>query len=81
MTCTKMENTPLVSLLTKTSTRMVRIEPRHEKTCCFFVNMENERGRSDARLSEPRCEKTGPRGFRPGPTHTGLYNHRRWLEA
>ena len=30
---------------------------------------------------EPRCEKTGPREFRPGPTQTGLYSHRRWLEA
>ena len=29
----------------------------------------------------PRCEKTGLRGFRPGPTKTGLYSHRRWLEA
>ena len=31
--------------------------------------------------NEPRCEKTGLRGFRPGPTQTGLYNHTRWLEA
>ena len=30
---------------------------------------------------EPRCEKTGLRGFRPGPTQTGLYSHRRWLEV
>ena len=30
---------------------------------------------------EPRSEKTGLRGFRPGPTQTGLYDHRRWLEA
>ena len=30
---------------------------------------------------EPRCEKTSLRGFRPGPTQTGLYSHRRWLEA
>ena len=30
--------------------------------------------------AEPRCEKTGLRGFRPGPTQTGLYSHRRWLE-
>ena len=30
---------------------------------------------------EPRCEKTGLRGVRPGPTQTGLYSHRRWLEA
>ena len=26
---------------------------------------------------EPRCEKTGLRGFRPGPTQTGLCTHRR----
>ena len=32
-------------------------------------------------LYEPRCEKTGLRGFRPGPTQTGLYSDRRWLEA
>ena len=30
---------------------------------------------------EPHCEKTGLRGFRPGPIQTGLYNHTRWLEA
>ena len=30
---------------------------------------------------EPRCEKTCLQGFRPGPTQTGLYSHRRWLEA
>ena len=30
---------------------------------------------------EPRYEKTGLRGFRPGLTQTGLYNHIRWLEA
>ena len=32
-------------------------------------------------LDEPRCEKTGLRGFRPGLTQTGLYSQRRWLEA
>ena len=30
---------------------------------------------------EPRSEKTGLRGFRPGPTQTGLHSHTRWLEA
>ena len=30
---------------------------------------------------EPRCEKTGPRGVRPGTTQTELCNHRRCLEA
>ena len=29
---------------------------------------------------EPRSEKTGLRGFRPGPIQTGLCSHRRWLE-
>ena len=30
---------------------------------------------------EPRSEKTGLRGLLQGPTQTGLYSHRRWLEA
>ena len=30
---------------------------------------------------EQRDEKTCLRGFRPGPTQTGLYNHQRRLEA
>ena len=30
---------------------------------------------------EPRREKTGLRGFRPGPTQTGLYKLRNELEA
>ena len=30
---------------------------------------------------EPRCDKNGLRGFRPGPTQTGLHSHRRWLDA
>ena len=30
---------------------------------------------------EPRREKSWLRGFRPGPTQTRLYNHRRWVEA
>ena len=29
---------------------------------------------------EPGCEKTGLRGFRSGPTQTGLYSRRRWLK-
>ena len=31
-------------------------------------------------IIEPRCEKTGLRGFRPGPTQTPLHSHRRSLE-
>ena len=33
------------------------------------------------KLFEPRCEKTGLRGFQPGPTQIRLYCHRIWLEA
>ena len=33
------------------------------------------------KLYEPRSEKTGLQGFRPGPTQTGLYSHRICLEA
>ena len=32
-------------------------------------------------VNEPRSEKTGLRGFRPGPTQIGLYSHKRWLET
>ena len=32
-------------------------------------------------MYEPVREKTNNLGFRPGPTQTGLYSHRRWLEA
>ena len=32
-------------------------------------------------LHGPRREKTGLRGFRPGPTQTDLYSHRSRLDA
>ena len=35
----------------------------------------------DPKHNEPRREKTGLRGFRPGPTQTGLYTLRKELEA
>ena len=36
---------------------------------------------SRANRYEPVHEKTNNLGFRPGTTQTGLYSHRRWLEA
>ena len=36
---------------------------------------------SNLTLFEPRRQKTGLRGFRPGPTQTELYSHRRCLET
>ena len=43
-----------------------------------FYSIDNE---ISVVIFEPRCKKTGLRGFRPGPTQTGLHSHRRWLEA
>ena len=42
--------------------------------CClvFDVSFEAVFTLCMSSLYEPRCEKTGLRGFRPGPTQTGL---------
>ena len=42
--------------------------------------MQSEKS-SSLHINEPRFEKTGLRGFRPGPIQTGLCSHRRWLET
>ena len=41
------------------------------------------RDHSNTKKTKPKLSlvKTGLRGFRPGPTQTGLCNHRRLLEA
>ena len=36
---------------------------------------------SHVKIGEPRREKTGLRGLRPGLTQTNLYSHRSRLEA
>ena len=46
-----------------------------------WFNLRSEDQHDLVFTSEPRSEKTGLRGFRPGPTQTGLYSHRTWLEA
>ena len=43
--------------------------------------MTSKMSRSCVSLNEPSHEKTYRRAFRPGPTQTGLYNQRKWLEA
>ena len=49
---------------------------------CAFVSRISLNQVLSRRVSfEPRSEKTGLRGFRPGPTQTGLYSYRIWLEA
>ena len=49
---------------------------------CWRCNMiRTSTSPEDCNAYEPRCEKTGLRGFRPGLTQTGLYSYRRCLEA
>ena len=48
----------------------------------IFRAGQTQTGQLSYRLEfEPRCEKTCLRDFRPGPTQTRLYIHRRWLES
>ena len=50
--------------------------------CHYDLDDTRKRAEDDVGVSsviefEPCCEKTGLRGFRPGPTQTGLCSHRR----
>ena len=45
---------------------------KNVKESCIVVSLK-----AFIKTNEPRCEKTGFQGFRPGPTQTGLYSHRR----
>ena len=51
-----------------------------ETLLVLFDGGKSDLGINDI-LNEPRREKTGFRGFRPGPTQTGLYKLRKELEA
>ena len=47
----------------------------------LLLNSETEQFGPSVEKYEPRCEKTGLQGLRPGPTQSGLYSHRRWLRG
>ena len=49
--------------------------------CAFADPIGIKQVISIAIINEHHCEKIGLLGFRPGPTQTRLYSHRRWLEA
>ena len=59
------------------------------ENCCYGKGAAQELKFTDLRHSsafhvstfEPGHEKICLQGFRPGLTKTGLYSHRRWLEA
>ena len=60
----------------------VRNIRRAEMVCSFIlVNHFSMKFLIMLVLIAPRREKTGLRGFQPGPTQTGLYNQRKWLDA
>ena len=75
---------PLKSWTSSIETVLVKIFEMAVYILAFIANMigvTDEDSVSEMVPNEPRCEKTGLRGFRPGPTQTRLYNHIRWLEA
>ena len=53
---------------------MIPISLLEKFGCSIFISRVEVR-------NEPVHEKTNNLGFRLGPTQTGLYSHRRWLEA
>ena len=71
-------------------TEMERQMTLKERECVHKISgleaeLRNAEDRYDTQVTradnELRREKTCLRGFRPGPTQTGLYSHRRWLGA
>ena len=72
----------LLSKLTEIE-QQIKLEKRtRKKTQRFYKNLrESNKGNEKTAKGEPRHEKTGLRGFRPGPTQTGLYKLRKELEA
>ena len=65
--------------LSKLSKLQMLVALRREET--IFQGLLRQCLHSTYTTFEPRREKTGLRGFRPGPTQTGLYKLRKELEA
>ena len=49
----------------------------HDLSFAVFLCLKKK----SSKQNEPRCEKICLRSFRQGLIQTGLYKHRRWLEA
>ena len=62
------------NLCFRTDTRKIVYSPAKPSFATYTRKVQDD-------LNEPRSEKTGLWDFRPGPTQTRLYSHRRWLEA
>ena len=68
-----------IPLLTKSE--ILSLKPSSVAVQPYLCRTWSETPKTGFLTYEPRCEKTGLRGLRPGPTQTGLYSDRRWLEA
>ena len=51
------------------------VKPEKGKKFFFFKKKKTKVRSYNVTIFEPRSEKTGLRGFRPGPTQTRLYSH------
>ena len=80
------ENEELKNKMTRLKERKKELENKVISLERDNMNLENQTRSLENKVSsqglfmwtyEPRCEKTGLWGFRPGPTQTRLYNHRR----
>ena len=75
---------------------VISFSPRSSLTSCISEDLLSTSATpTSIMLTPPCCEcktigffhaihhmsRDGLRGFRPGPTQTGLYSHRRWLET
>ena len=63
------------------NTAIAKVCKNFKMSVCRFVGVVAQRPSLQLWLYEPRREKTGLRGFRLGLTQTGLYSHRKELEA
>ena len=56
---------------------VLALSRHYDNSSSFYIGKFGSLAASAPLRHEPRCEKTGLRGFRLGPTQTGLYSHRR----
>ena len=71
------EDSPVPGYHLKMSTALAGIYFFYVSERALKTFMKRNKNKVSLLVYEPRCEKTGLRGFLPGPTQIRLYNHRR----
>ena len=79
-------NEDLIKIIFQLSSNIIKYGLISSSAVLFYTLLKYNEAKvvvqqGNTSLFEPRSEKTGLRGFRPCPTQTGLYGHRRWPEA